>query len=78
MRTRNSVWIARRVFSLLALLSMLLASCSVLFVSPYYEGTDRAATDLVTKTAIFYCPLCRTTDKTGQIVSRGKSYDQSG
>ena len=44
MRTRNSVWIARRAFSLLALLPLLFANCSVLFVSPYDEVTDRAAT----------------------------------
>lgn len=70
MRTRNSVWIARRVFSLLALLPLLFASRSVLFVSPYYEVTDRAANDVLTKTAIFIVHSAATTDKTGQIVSR--------
>lgn len=33
MRTRNSVWISRRALSLLAMLPLLFASCSVLFVS---------------------------------------------
>jgi hypothetical protein len=42
MRTRNSVSIVRPVFSFLALLPLLFASCSVLFVSPYeLEGTRR-------------------------------------
>jgi hypothetical protein len=75
MRTRNSVWIARRTFSLLALLPLLFASCSVLFVSPYDEVTDRAATELVTKTEIFIVRYAATTDETGHIISRGKPYD---
>ena len=45
MRTRNSVWIARRAFSLLALLPLLFASCSVLFVSLYDEVTDSEQKD---------------------------------
>jgi len=72
MRTRNSVWIARQAFSLLALL---FASCSVLFVSPYDEVTDRAATELVTKTEIFIVRYAATTDETGNVVRRGKPYD---
>jgi hypothetical protein len=72
MRTRNSVWIARRAFSLLALL---FASCSVLFVSPYDEVTDRAATDLVTKTEIFIVRYATTTNETGPTVRHGKPYD---
>ena len=75
MRTRNSVSIVRRVFSLLALLPLLFASCSVLFVSPYDEVTDRAATDLVTKTEIFIVRYAATTDETEQVVRRGKPYD---
>jgi hypothetical protein len=75
MRTRNSVWIERRVFSLLGLLPLLFASCSVLFVSPHDEVTDRAATDLVTKTEIFIVGYAATTDETGRIVRRGKPYD---
>ena len=75
MRTRNSVWTDRRVFSLLALLPLLFASCSVLFVSPYDEVTDRAATDLVTKTEIFIVRYAATTDELGKIVRRGKPYD---
>ena len=42
MRTRNSVSIPRQALSLLALLPLLFASCSVLFVSPY-ELEGRAA-----------------------------------
>ena len=75
MRTRNSVWTDRRVFSLLALLPLLFASCSVLFVSPYDEVTDRAATDLVTRTEIFLVRYAATTDELGKIVRRGKPYD---
>jgi hypothetical protein len=75
MRTRNSVWIARRAFSLLALLPLLFASCSVFFLSPYDEVTDRAATELVTKTEIFIVLYAETTDQTGHIVRRGKPYD---
>ena len=45
MRTRNPVWIARRAFSLLALLPLLFASCSVLFVSLYDEVTDSEQKD---------------------------------
>jgi hypothetical protein len=72
MRTRNSVWIARRAFSLLALL---FASCSVLFVSPYDEVTDRAATDLVTRTEIFIVGYAPTTNESGHTVRHGKPYD---
>ena len=75
MRTRNSVSIPRRALSLLALQPLLFASCSVLFVSPYDEVTDRAATDLVTKTEIFIVRYAATTDETGKIVRRGKPYD---
>jgi hypothetical protein len=75
MRTRNSVWIARWAFSLLALLPLLFASCSVLFVSPYDEVTDRAATDLVTKTEIFIVGYATTTNETGHTVRHGKPYD---
>jgi hypothetical protein len=75
MRTANSVWIHGRVFSLLALLSLFVASCSVLFVSPYDEVTDRAATELVTKTEIFIVGYAATTDETGHIVRRGKPFD---
>jgi hypothetical protein len=75
MRTRNSVWIARRAFSLLALLPWLFASCAVLFVSPYDEVTDRAATGLVTKTEIFIVGYATTTNETGHTVSHGKPYD---
>ena len=65
MRTRNPVWIACPVFSLLALRQLLFASCSVLFVSPYDEMTDRAATELVTKTEIFIVGYATTTNETG-------------
>jgi hypothetical protein len=75
MRTRKSVWIARRTVSLVALLPLLFASCSVVFVSPYDEVTDRAATDLVTKTEIFIVRYAATTDEAGRIVRRGKPYD---
>lgn len=75
MRTRNSVWIARPVFYLLALWPLLFASCSVLFVSPYYEVTDRAATELVTKTEIFIVRYAGTANETGHTVRRGKPCD---
>jgi hypothetical protein len=47
------------VLSLVALLPLLLASCSVLFVSPYDEVTARAATELVTKTETFLVRMSR-------------------
>jgi hypothetical protein len=47
----------------------------VLFVSPYDEVTDRAATELVTKTEIFIVRYAGTTDETGHIARRGKPYD---
>ena len=59
MRTRNLVSIPRRELSLLALLPLLFPSCSVFFVSPYDEMTDRAATELVTKTEIFIVRMPR-------------------
>ena len=74
MRT-DSVCIAPWAFSLLALLPLFFASCSVLFVSPYDEVTDRAATELVTKTEIFIVRYAATTDETGHTVRRGKPYD---
>jgi hypothetical protein len=75
MRTRNSVSIPRRALSLLALLPLFFASCSVLFVSPYDEVTDRAATDLVTKTETFLVSYIAITNETGRIVRSGKPYD---
>jgi hypothetical protein len=75
MRTRNSAWTAAHVFSLVALLPLLFVSCSVLFVSPYDEVTDRAATALVTKTEIFIVRYAGTTDETGYTGRRGKPYD---
>ena len=75
MRTRNSVSIPLWAFPLLALQPLLFASCSVLFVSPYDEVTDRAATELVTKTEIFVVRYAATTDETGHIARRGKPYD---
>ena len=75
MRTRNLVSIPRRELSLLALLPLLFPSCSVFFVSPYDEMTDRAATELVTKTEIFVVRYAGTADETGHIVRRGKPYD---
>jgi hypothetical protein len=75
MRTANSVRIHGRVSSLLALLPLLVASCSVLFVSPYDEVIDRAATDLVTKTEIFIVLYATTTNETGHTVRHGKPYD---
>jgi hypothetical protein len=75
MRTANSVRIHGRVSSLLALLSLLVASCSVLFVSLYDEVIDRAATDLVTKTEIFIVLYTTTTNETGHTVRHGKPYD---
>ena len=75
MRTRNSVSIPRRELSLQALLPLLFPSCSVFFVSPYDEMTDRAATELVAKTEIFIVCYAATTDETGHIARRGKPYD---
>jgi len=75
MRTRNLVSIPRRELSLLALLPLLFPSCSVFFVSPYDEMTDRAATELVAKTEIFIVCYAATTDETGHIARRGKPYD---
>lgn len=75
MRTHPTVWTARRGFSLLALLPFLFASCSVLFVSPYDEMTDRAATELVVKTETFLGRYAATTDETGKLLKRGKAYD---
>ena len=56
------------------LLSLLLCGCSVLFVSPYDEVTDRAATELATKTETFLARYAATTEA-GKIVKHGKPYD---
>ena len=47
----------------------------MLFVSPYDEVTDRGATELVTKTEIFFVRYAGTADETGHTVRRGKPYD---
>jgi hypothetical protein len=75
MKIRHAVSTARRGLSLLALLPFLFASCSVLFVSPYDEMTDRAATELVVKTETFLGGYAATTDETGHLLKRGRAYD---
>ena len=76
MQTSHCTWIARRAFTLLALLPMLFAGCSVLFVSPYDEMTDRAVMELVAKTETFLARYAATTDETtGRVIKRGKAYD---
>lgn len=76
MQTPHSTWIARRGVTLLVLLPLLLASCSVLFVSPYDEMTDRALTELVAKTETFLARYAATTDTTtGKLLKSGKAYD---
>jgi triphosphoribosyl-dephospho-CoA synthetase len=62
------------VFGLPALLPLLFAGCSVLFVSPYDEVTDRSATELATKTETFLARYAATT-QAGKIVKPGKPYD---
>ena len=75
MRTRHLARIARRGVTFLVL-PLLLASCSVLFVSPYDEMTDRAATQLVIKTETFLARYLTTVDSnTGKLMTRGRAYD---
>jgi hypothetical protein len=59
----------------LALLPLLLAGCSVLFVSPYDEMTDRAVSELVTKTETFLGRYSATTNDMGRLIKAGRSYD---
>ena len=75
MTTDHFVWIARRRFLTLALLALLFTSCTVVFVSPYDEMTDRAATDLVTKTEKFLARYAAMTNETGRVMRPGKTYD---
>ena len=75
MQRHNSIRISRRAAPFLALLPLLLASCSVLFVSPYDEMTDRAATELVVKTETFLGRYAAVTDDAGRLVKAGRSYD---
>ena len=56
-------------------LVLLLASCSVLFVSPYDEITDRGVNDLVARTETFLVRYAGVTDDTGATVQRGRAYD---
>jgi len=57
------------------LLPLLLAGCSVLFVSPYDEMTDRAVSELVTKTETFLGRYAATTNEMGKLVKAGRPYD---
>jgi hypothetical protein len=75
MRTPRPVSFHRSGFAVLALLTFLLAGCSVLFVSPYDEMTDRAITELVANTETFLARYAATVDDTGKLVKRGKAYD---
>jgi hypothetical protein len=59
----------------LALLPLLLAGCSVLFVSPYDEMTDRAISDLVVKTETFLVRYSATTNDLGRLVKAGRAFD---
>jgi hypothetical protein len=58
------------------LLPLVLCSCSVLFVSPYDEVTDRSANELTTRTEIFLARYAAGADKSGSIIKNGKSYDR--
>jgi hypothetical protein len=58
------------------LLPLLFYGCSVLFVSPYDEMTDRAANELTTRTEIFLVQYAARTDETGKVMKSGKSYDR--
>ena len=60
---------------MLLLLPLLLCGCSVLFVSPYDEVTDRSANELTTRTEIFLVRYAARTDETGNVIRSGKSYD---
>lgn len=62
-------------FWILALLPLLLAGCSVLFVSPYDEMTDRAISDLVVKTETFLVRYSATTNDLGRLVKAGRAFD---
>jgi len=59
----------------LLLLPLLLCGCSVLFVSPYDEVTDRSANELTTRTEIFLVRYAARIDETGNVIRSGKSYD---
>ena len=52
-----------------------MAGCSVLFVSPYDEMTDRAISELVTKTETFLGGYLATTNEMGRLVKAGRSRD---
>jgi hypothetical protein len=76
MQRRFPIWFRQRQITLLVLLPFLLAGCSVLFVSPYDEMTDRAVSELVVKTETFLARYAATTDETtGKLIKRGKAYD---
>ena len=57
------------------LLPFILCGCSVLFVSPYDELTDRSANELIARTETFLGRYAARTDETGKIVTSGKPYD---
>jgi hypothetical protein len=75
MRRSPLTRLAQPQFYLFTLLVLLMAGCSVLFVSPYDEMTDRAATELVTRTETFLGRYAAATDETGRLLRRGKAYD---
>lgn len=52
-----------------------LASCSVTFLSSYDEVTDRAISDLTTRTEAFLSRYAAVTDESGHAVRAGKHYD---
>lgn len=55
--------------------ALFLVSCSVLFVSPYDETTDRAITELVTKTETFLGQYAATVGPDRKLAKPGKPYD---
>jgi hypothetical protein len=67
--------LAQPQFYLFTLLALLMAGCSVLFVSPYDEMTDRAISDLVVKTETFLGRYSATTNDLGRLVKAGRAFD---
>jgi hypothetical protein len=58
-----------------SLLLICLGGCSVLFVSPYDELTDRSANELIIRTEAFLGRYAVKTDETGKVTTSGKPYD---
>lgn len=74
-RSRPDAWL--RLATLILVTAILFASsgCAVTLLSSYDEETDRAASELITRTETFLARYAAVADQSGAIIRKGRPYD---